>query len=61
MPYPEAETLTRLGDTHLAMGNHGSARESWRAALVLLTELGHPDAEQVRARLRARDERLGSA
>jgi hypothetical protein len=47
----EADTLTRIGDTHLSMGNHEEAATAWQDALALLTELGHPDADQVRARL----------
>ena len=42
-----ARTLTRLGDTRHAVGDH-SARKVWRQAAEILDELQHPDAEQVR-------------
>ena len=47
----EAEILTRLGDTQRATGDLDAARASWRDALVILTELGHPDAERLTSRL----------
>jgi DNA-binding SARP family transcriptional activator len=50
--YHKAETLTRLGDTHQAAGVPARAQQVWANALRLLTELGHPDAEQVSDRLR---------
>jgi tetratricopeptide (TPR) repeat protein len=49
--YQEAEVLTLLGDTHHTTGNTNAARTAWLHALTLLGELGHPDADQVRARL----------
>ncbi|MFD1936679.1 BTAD domain-containing putative transcriptional regulator [Nonomuraea mangrovi] len=49
--YHEADTLTRLGDTHDAAGDLDVARHVWREALVILEVLGHPDADQVRAKL----------
>ncbi|MGN9907517.1 BTAD domain-containing putative transcriptional regulator [Phytohabitans sp. LJ34] len=50
--YREAETLARLGDTHHAADDARAARSAWQRALEILDELGHPDADQVRARLR---------
>jgi tetratricopeptide (TPR) repeat protein/DNA-binding XRE family transcriptional regulator len=50
--YYEAQTLVHLGDTDDASADTGAARDHWQAALVILTELDHPDAEQVRTRLR---------
>jgi tetratricopeptide (TPR) repeat protein len=47
-----AETLIRLGDTHYAAGNRQSAHTAWRIALDTLDELGHPDADEVRDKLR---------
>ncbi|MEN3361305.1 MAG: hypothetical protein V7637_5287, partial [Mycobacteriales bacterium] len=49
--YLEAGTLTRLGDTQRAAGEPAAARDAWRRALAVLTELDHPDAEQVRGKL----------
>jgi DNA-binding SARP family transcriptional activator/tetratricopeptide (TPR) repeat protein len=49
--YEEASTLTRLGDTHHAAGQPGQARTAWATALDILTDLDHPDAGTVRARL----------
>jgi DNA-binding SARP family transcriptional activator/DNA-binding XRE family transcriptional regulator len=53
--YPEGETLTYLGDVHHATGNHDAARAAYRQALTILDDLEHPDAEQVRTRLRDLD------
>jgi len=50
--YYEADTLVRLGETQHASGDDDAARDTWRAALAILTDLDHPDAEQVQARLR---------
>jgi DNA-binding SARP family transcriptional activator/tetratricopeptide (TPR) repeat protein len=52
--YNEGGTLTRLGDTLAAAGDPGSARTAWDRALAILTELDHPDAAAVRARLAGR-------
>ena len=49
----EAGTIVRLGDTHLSAGDAGAARRAWRAALTILEELQHPDAEQVARKLRS--------
>ena len=49
--YIEADTLERLGRTHLAMGSRGEARAVWQLALDLyrtqgrLTEAGALDDE----------------
>lgn len=51
--YYEATTLTHLGDSHRAAGQPELARGAWRRALEILEQLGHLDAERVRARLRA--------
>ena len=50
--YNEADILTHLGDTQHATGNHRAARGAWQQALALLDDLDHPDAQNVRARLR---------
>lgn len=51
--YYAATTLTHLGDSHRAAGQPDLARSAWRRALEILEQLGHLDAEQIRARLRA--------
>jgi DNA-binding SARP family transcriptional activator/tetratricopeptide (TPR) repeat protein len=49
--YHQARTLSRLGDTHLAAGKPEAARTAWRIGLAILTELDHPEAEEIRAKL----------
>jgi DNA-binding SARP family transcriptional activator/tetratricopeptide (TPR) repeat protein/DNA-binding XRE family transcriptional regulator len=51
--YYEAGTLTHLGDTHHAAGNPTAARAAWQQALTILTDLDHPDADTVHAKLAA--------
>ena len=50
--FAEATSLTRLGDNHRAAGDPVAARLAWSAALAILTDLDHPHAGEVRARLR---------
>jgi tetratricopeptide (TPR) repeat protein/transcriptional regulator with XRE-family HTH domain len=50
--YNEADTLAHLGETYRASGDIDAARGRWRAALAIFADLDHPDAEQVRVRLR---------
>jgi DNA-binding SARP family transcriptional activator/tetratricopeptide (TPR) repeat protein/CheY-like chemotaxis protein len=47
----EAVTLAYLGDAHLAGGDPAAALEAWHLALAILSELGHPEASQVRGKL----------
>jgi DNA-binding SARP family transcriptional activator/tetratricopeptide (TPR) repeat protein/DNA-binding XRE family transcriptional regulator len=47
-----AEILTHLGDARQATADLDGARRSWSEALATLSDLGHPDADQVRIRLR---------
>jgi tetratricopeptide (TPR) repeat protein len=47
----EAQALTDLGDALETAGDHGDAHDAWRAALDILDELGHADADLLRARL----------
>jgi DNA-binding SARP family transcriptional activator/predicted negative regulator of RcsB-dependent stress response/DNA-binding XRE family transcriptional regulator len=47
----EAEILEVLGDALLASGDRGGAERSWRQALAIFSELGHPHAGEVAARL----------
>jgi hypothetical protein len=51
--YEEATILSNIGDAHLAANDEESARRVWRVALVALEELGHADAEHVRAKIEA--------
>jgi tetratricopeptide (TPR) repeat protein len=48
----EAATLTHLGDTQHAAGDLDAARTAWHHALTILDQLGHPDADQIRVKLR---------
>jgi DNA-binding SARP family transcriptional activator/tetratricopeptide (TPR) repeat protein len=49
--YEVATTLVRLGDSLHAAGDLDSARRIWQQAGIILDELGHPQAAQVRNRL----------
>ncbi|GIH20451.1 BTAD domain-containing putative transcriptional regulator [Rugosimonospora africana] len=49
--HAEAVTLAHLGDAWQANADDAAAGEHWRAAEAVLTELGHPDVDDVRARL----------
>jgi DNA-binding SARP family transcriptional activator/Tfp pilus assembly protein PilF len=49
--YNEATTHVRIGDIVHGSGRHGEARDHWRAALLILHELRHPDADKVDRRL----------
>ena len=49
----EAQALTDLGEVRHADADHAAAGDAWQRALSVLDELQHPDAGQVRARLRA--------
>ncbi|MEU0551797.1 tetratricopeptide repeat protein [Micromonospora sp. NPDC005979] len=51
--YDEADTLSRLGESRQAAGDTVGAVRTWRRALRILDDLGHPDAERVRALLSA--------
>lgn len=55
--YLEADTLVHIGDSHLAAGRAPSAGASWREALAILDDLGHPDAAGVREKLRGAEVR----
>ncbi|GIF01371.1 ATP-binding protein [Paractinoplanes rishiriensis] len=47
--------LDHIGDAHQAAGNHKAAREAFVESLAILTDLEHPDAESVRAKLSVRE------
>ena len=51
--YEAADVLAQLGTIHLRNGDRALARECWVRSVRLLTELGHPDADDVRAKLAA--------
>ncbi|MFG2030515.1 tetratricopeptide repeat protein [Streptomyces sp. NPDC048825] len=48
----EAHTLGNLGDVHLAADDPEAARTNWQQALAILEKVDHPDAEEIRGRLR---------
>ncbi len=49
--YYEADTLHHLGDAHDAAGDPAAAESAWHRALLIFTDLDHPDAAQVRTKL----------
>ncbi len=51
--YNEGSMLSNLGDSQCAGGERDAGRESWRRALAILDELGHHDADLIRAKLAA--------
>jgi tetratricopeptide (TPR) repeat protein len=55
--FEESDTLTRLGDAHQAASEPDAARDAWQQSLVILEDLHHPDADQVRAKLTLSDAR----
>jgi tetratricopeptide (TPR) repeat protein len=48
----EAAALTHLGDIEHAAGDSDAASDAWQQALDILDDLHHPEARQVRAKLR---------
>jgi len=50
--YHQAVALVRIGDACAGAGDADDARAAWRRALAILVDLGHADAESVRAKLR---------
>jgi len=48
----EADTLVHIGDTRHAVGEHERAADAWRQALDILDDIGHPDAEVIRGKLK---------
>jgi tetratricopeptide (TPR) repeat protein len=53
--YTEAISLTSLADTYYMTGDTAAARDAWERALATYDQLRHPDAEEVRTKLRALD------
>ncbi|MDN3355270.1 BTAD domain-containing putative transcriptional regulator [Actinomadura sp. DC4] len=50
--YLEADTLVHVGDTHRPARHDGRAARAWRDALGIFEEIDHPEAAQVRDRLK---------
>ncbi len=53
--YQQASTHCDLAESHDDAGQDDQARHHWQQALTLYTQLGLPDADQVRSRLCARE------
>jgi tetratricopeptide (TPR) repeat protein len=51
----QAEILTHIGDAQRAARDLRGARDAWQEALAILNDLDHPDASQLRDRLRDLD------
>jgi tetratricopeptide (TPR) repeat protein len=51
----QATTLAHLGDAHHSIGDLVAAGDAWRYSVEILDQLGHPDADQIRAKLRNLD------
>ncbi len=49
--YEAADVLAQLGGIQLRLGDPAAARECWLRSVRVLTELSHPDAEDVRTKL----------
>ena len=50
--FSEAECLNHLGDAYHADGDDAAARKAWQQALPFLEDMRHPEAAQVRDKLR---------
>ncbi|MGE5292554.1 MAG: AfsR/SARP family transcriptional regulator [Micromonosporaceae bacterium] len=50
--YSKAVTLTYAGDAYQSAGDADAAREAWQQALAIFEEVRHPDAAEVKAKLR---------
>lgn len=50
-----SRALIHLAETYRATGRPDSARDAYRKALIVLDELGHPDAGEVRTELLSLD------
>jgi DNA-binding SARP family transcriptional activator len=49
--FQEADALGRLGDVHRADGDLDTTRDCWQRSVDILSELDHPGADAVRAKL----------
>ena len=52
VPPTRAPSLTRLGDIQAAASNTEAATDTWHEALAILDNLAHPEASQIRSKLR---------
>jgi tetratricopeptide (TPR) repeat protein/DNA-binding XRE family transcriptional regulator len=55
-PWNEADFLTHLGDIRYDADDLTAARDAWRQALDIMGAVDHPDADSVRAKLKAATE-----
>ena len=51
--WTHADTLQHLGDAFESVGEDARAQDYWQQALAIMTELAHPEAEALRAKLGA--------
>jgi DNA-binding SARP family transcriptional activator/tetratricopeptide (TPR) repeat protein len=51
--YQQASAHRELAESHHRAGNHEQAQRNWQQALDLYTQLGVPEADQVRSRIKA--------
>lgn len=51
----EAQILIHLGDAYRSVGDLRQTEAAWRRALTILDDLHHPDAGQLRAKIRTAD------
>ncbi len=49
--FNEADTLVSLGDIELRARDAEAARKAWSQAALIFDEIGHPDGDEVRAKL----------
>ena len=54
--YEQASAHRDLAESHHSAGQDDQARDHWQQALTLYTQLGAPEAEEIRARLASSDE-----
>ncbi|GIH08903.1 hypothetical protein Rhe02_69700 [Rhizocola hellebori] len=50
-PIMQAQLTIHLGDLHQSIGEHATARQHWQQAHQTLTDVGHPQAADVRRKL----------
>lgn len=47
------EPATAVNVDHSSAGDHGAAQQNWRAALTILDDIDHPEADSIRSKLAA--------